>query len=233
MSDEQSQDSMGEKVPGGTAGAEMNSCGDHEEDQMCSAEASNRLEHLHQIFVTKNHVLCREVQKNFIELSKSSKVTSHFKPLDPNIHRLQDIKDEHFPLFVTSRQLLLLLDASIPDPFFPRNEDGSLKRVIVGWSPQEDLVVPNWQDEDEEGNLEAEHGDDGGAADACSKESDPWTFVTYNVFVNEIWPKMIKGKSLYNPALVWKEVKSFLKGSFEALSCFGGKLTEEQYKKLG
>lgn len=233
VSDEQNQDSEDEKVPVGISGAEVNSCGDHEEDQTCSAEASNRLEHLHQIFVTKNPVLCREVQKNFIELSKSSKVTSHFKPLDPNIHRLQDIKDEYFPLFVTSKQLLLLLDASMPDPFFPRNEDGSLKRVIVGWSPQEDLVVPNWQDEDEECNLEAEHCDDGGAAHACSKESDPWTFVTYSVFANEIWPKMIKGKSLYNPALVWKEMKSFLKGSFEALSCFGGKLTEEQYKKLG
>ncbi|XP_068863754.1 TPR and ankyrin repeat-containing protein 1 [Aphelocoma coerulescens] len=233
VSDEQDQDSEDEKVSVGTAGAEMNLCGVHEEDQTCSAEASNGLEHLHQIFVTKNPVLCREVQRNFIELSKSSKVTSHFKPLDPNIHRLQDIKDENFPLFVTSKQLLLLLDASMPDPFFPRNEDGSLKRVIVGWSPQEDLVVPNWQDEDEEGNLEAEHGDDGGAADTCSRESDPWTFVTYNVFANEIWPKMIKGKSLYNPALVWKEIKSFLKGSFEALSCFGGKLTEEQYKKLG
>ncbi|XP_050746673.1 TPR and ankyrin repeat-containing protein 1 isoform X2 [Gymnogyps californianus] len=233
VSDEQDQDSEDEKVPAGTAGAEMNSCDGHEEDQMCSAEASNRLEHLHQIFVTKNPVLCQEVQKNFIELSKSSKVTSHFKPLEPNVHKLQDIKDENFPLFVTSKQLLLLLDASMPDPFFPRNEDGSLKRVIVGWSPQEDFVVPNWQDEDEEGNVEAEHGDDEGAADAYSRESDPRTFVTYDVFANEIWPKMIKGKSLYNPALVWKEIKSFLKGSFEALSCFGGKLTEEQYKKLG
>ncbi|NXU87811.1 TRNK1 protein, partial [Xiphorhynchus elegans] len=233
VNDEQDQDSEDEKVPVGTAGTEVNSCDDHEEEQVHSAEASNRLEHLHQIFVTKNPVLCQEVQKNFIELSKSSKVTSHFKPLEPNIHKLQDIKDENFPLFVTSKQLLLLLDASMPDPFFPRNEDGSLKRIIVGWSPQEDLVIPNWQDEDEEGNLEAEHSDDGGAADAYPRESDPWTFVTYDVFAKEIWPKMIKGKSLYNPALVWKEIKSFLKGSFEALSCFGGKLTEEQYKQLG
>ncbi|XP_071417547.1 TPR and ankyrin repeat-containing protein 1 isoform X2 [Pithys albifrons albifrons] len=233
VNDEQDQDSEDEKVPVGTAGTERNSCDDHEEDQMLSAEASNSLEHLHQIFVTKNPVLCQEVQKNFIELSKSSKVTSHFKPLEPNIHKLQDIKDENFPLFVTSKQLLLLLDASMPDPFFPRNEDGSLKRIIVGWSPQEDFVIPNWQDEDEEGNLEAEHSAEGGPADAYSRESDPLTFVTYDVFAKEIWPKVIKGKSLYNPALVWKEIKSFLKGSFEALSCAGGKLTEEQYKKLG
>ncbi|NXK91621.1 TRNK1 protein, partial [Formicarius rufipectus] len=233
VNDERDQDSEDEKVPVGTAGPEINSCDDCEEEQMPRAEASNRLEHLHQIFVTKNPVLCQEVQKNFIELSKSSKVTSHFKPLEPNIHKLQDIKDENFPLFVTSKQLLLLLDASMPDPFFPRNEDGSLKRIIVGWSPQEDLVIPNWQDEDEEGNLEAEQSGDGGAADASPRENDPWTFVTYDVFAKEIWPKMIKGKSLYNPALVWKEIKSFLKGSFEALSCFGGRLTEEQYKKLG
>ncbi|NXC41260.1 TRNK1 protein, partial [Penelope pileata] len=233
VSEEQDQDSEDEKVPVGTAGAETDSCGDCEEDQMCNAEASNRLEHLHQIFVTKNPVLCQEVQKNFIELSKSSKVTSHFKPLEPNVHRLQDVKNENFPLFITSKQLLLLLDASMPDPFFLRNEDGSLKRTIVGWSPQEDLVVPNWQDEEEEGNTEAEHGDEEGAADVYSRESDPRTFVTYDLFANEIWPKMIKGKSLYNPALVWKEIKSFLKGSFEALSCSGGKLTEEQYKKLG
>ncbi|XP_027747610.1 TPR and ankyrin repeat-containing protein 1 isoform X2 [Empidonax traillii] len=233
VNDEQDQDSENGKVPSGTAGTEMNSCDDCEADQISSTEASNRLEHLHQIFVTKNPVLCQEVQKNFIELSKSSKVTSHFKPLEPNIHKLQDVKDENFPLFVTSKQLLLLLDASMPDPFFPRNEDGSLKRIIIGWSPQEDLVIPNWQDEDEEGNLEAEHNEDGGAADAYSRESDPWTFVTYDVFAKEIWPKMIKGKSLYNPALVWKEIKSFLKGSFEALSSFGGKLTEEQYKRLG
>ncbi|NXV83306.1 TRNK1 protein, partial [Atlantisia rogersi] len=233
VSDEQDQDSEDDKVPVGTAGVEMNSCDDHEDGQMRSAEVPNRLEHLHQIFVTKNPVLCQEVQKNFIELSKSSKVTSHFKPLEPNVHKLQDIKDENFPLFVTSKQLLLLLDASMPDPFFPRNEDGSLKRSIVGWSRQEDLVVPNWQDEEEEGNVEAEHSDDERPEDAYSRESDPRTFVTYDVFAIEIWPKMIKGKSLYNPALVWKEIKSFLKGSFEALSCFGGKLTEEQYKKLG
>ncbi|XP_051466329.1 TPR and ankyrin repeat-containing protein 1 isoform X1 [Apus apus] len=233
VSDEQDDDSEDEKVSAGPAAEETTSRDDHEDDQMHSPEASNRLEHLHQIFVTKNPVLCQEVQRNFIELSKSSKVTSHFRSLEPNVHKLQDVKDENFPLFVTSKQLLLLLDASMPDPFFPRNEDGSLKRTIVGWSPQEDLVVPNWQDEDEEGNVEAEHGDDEGAADAYSRESDPRTFVTYDVFANEIWPKMIKGKSSYNPALVWKEIKSFLKGSFEALNCSGGKLTEEQYKKLG
>ncbi|XP_044860938.1 LOW QUALITY PROTEIN: TPR and ankyrin repeat-containing protein 1 [Mauremys mutica] len=213
--------------------AELNLSGDCEEEEDSSAVESDKLEHLHQIFVTKNHVLCQEVQRNFIELSKSSKSTSHFQPLEPNVYKLQEVKDENFPLYVTSKQLLLLLDASMPDPFFLRNEDGSLKRTIVGWSTQEDLVIPNWQDEEEEGNAEVEYGEDEKAAEAHSRENDPRVFVTYDVFANEMWPKMMKGKNSYNPALVWKEIKSFLKGSFEALSCPQGKLTEEEYKKLG
>ncbi|XP_074844286.1 TPR and ankyrin repeat-containing protein 1 isoform X2 [Carettochelys insculpta] len=232
VGDEQEQDDEDEQYSS-AANIELNLLDDSKEEEEHSAEESDKLEHLHQIFVTKNHVLCQEVQRNFIELSKSSKSTSHFQPLEPNVYKLQDAKDENFPLYVTSKQLLLLLDASMPDPFFLRNEDGSLKRTIVGWSTQEDLVIPNWQDEDEEGNAEGEFGEDEKAAEAHSRESDPRVFVTYDVFANEMWPKMIKGKTPYNPALVWKEIKSFLKGSFEALSSPQGKLTEEEYKKLG
>ncbi|XP_067417029.1 TPR and ankyrin repeat-containing protein 1 isoform X2 [Emydura macquarii macquarii] len=227
------QDDEGEQYSSNETDTELNSLGDCEEEEEHSTEESDKLEHLHQIFVTKNHVLCQEVQRNFIELSKSSKSTSHFQPLEPNVYKLQDVKDENFPLYVTSKQLLLLLDAAMPDPFFLRNEDGSLKRAIVGWSTQEDLVIPNWEDEDEEGNIEVEYGEDEKTAEAHSRENDPRVFVTYDVFANEMWPKMVKGKNSYNPALVWKEIKSFLKGSFEALNCPQGKLTEEEYKKLG
>ncbi|XP_074055410.1 TPR and ankyrin repeat-containing protein 1 isoform X3 [Macrotis lagotis] len=192
-----------------------------------------RLEHLRQVFVTKNHVLCQEVQRNFVELTKSSKATSHFRPLEPSVHRLQDVKDESFPLFVTSRQLLLLLDASLPNPFFLRNEDGSLKRNILGWSMHEESAIPNWQEDDEAGDGDGDYGEEDKTSEAHGGEKDPRVFVTYEVFANEMWSKMVKGKTSYNPALVWKEIKSFLKGSFEALSCPQGKLTEEAYQKLG
>ncbi|XP_075403192.1 TPR and ankyrin repeat-containing protein 1 [Tenrec ecaudatus] len=192
-----------------------------------------QLEHLHQIFVTKNHVLCQEVQKNFIELSKSTKATSHYRPMGPNVHKLQDLKDENFPLFVTSKQLLLLLDASLPNPFFLRNEDGSLKRTVAGWSMQEDWTIPNWQEDEDETDLDGDDGEEDKAAEARKDDSDPRVYVTFEVFVNEIWPKMTKGKTSYNAALIWKEIKSFLKGSFEALSSPHGILTEEAYKKLG
>ncbi|KAH0627207.1 hypothetical protein JD844_002684 [Phrynosoma platyrhinos] len=218
----------------GLGDSEINSLSDCDEDEEHAAEESDRLEHLHQIFVTKNHVLSREVQRNFIELSKSSKVTSHYKPLEPNVYRLQDVKDENFPLFLTSKQLLLLLDASMPDPFFLRNEDGSLTHSIDGWSTTEDTIFSNWQEEEEDIDVEVDYYDeDEETAEVHTRPSDSRVFVTYNVFANEIWPKMIKGKCDYNPALVWKEIKSFLKGSFEALSSPQGILTEEEYKKLG
>nr|XP_058146756.1 TPR and ankyrin repeat-containing protein 1 isoform X2 [Dasypus novemcinctus] len=202
-------------------------------EEACIAECSHQLEHLHQVFVTKNHVLCCEVQRNFIELSKSTKATSHYKPLEPNVHKLQDLKDENFPLFVTSKQLLLLLDASLPNPFFLRNEDGSLKRTIVGWSTQEDVTIPNGQEDEEEAEVDGDCGEEEKATDLHAGDSDPRVYVTFEVFTNEIWPKMVKGKTSYNPALIWKEIKSFLKGSFEALGCPHGRLTEEAYKKLG
>ncbi|XP_060036551.1 TPR and ankyrin repeat-containing protein 1 isoform X2 [Erinaceus europaeus] len=201
--------------------------------EVSTPEHPQQLEHLHQIFVTKNHVLCQEVQRNFIELSKSTKATGHYKPLEPNVHKLQDLRDENFPLFVTSKQLLLLLDASLPRPFFLRNEDGSLKRSIAGWSTQEEFIIPTWQEDEEETETDGECSEDDRAAEPRLGDSDPRVYVTFEVFTNEIWPKMIKGKTSYNPALIWKEIKSFLKGSFEALSSPEGILTEEAYKKLG
>lgn len=163
-------------------------------------EESDKLVHLHQIFVTKNHVLCQEVKRNFTELSKSSKATCHFKPLEPNIYRLQDVKDENFPLFLTTKQLLLLLDASVPEPFPPRNEDGSLKHIFDGWSTTEDLAIINWQEENEDIDGEIDYDEDEKAIESYTKECDPRIFVTYNIFADEIWPKMVKSKCPYNPA---------------------------------
>ncbi|XP_053570435.1 LOW QUALITY PROTEIN: TPR and ankyrin repeat-containing protein 1-like [Bombina bombina] len=196
-----------------------------------SEEESVKLEHFHPIFITKNHVLCHEVQKNFLELSKSTKATSHFKPIDSNVYRLQEIQDENFPMFVTSQQLLLLLDASMPEPFFPRNEDGSLSRSIIGWSTMDEMDISDLLREDDEFDADPENEEEENVSGP--KENDPRVFVTFELFAKEIWPKMVKGKSPYNAALVWKEIKSFLKGSFEALNCCQGKLTEDQYIKLG
>ncbi|XP_069814576.1 TPR and ankyrin repeat-containing protein 1 isoform X2 [Dendropsophus ebraccatus] len=191
------------------------------------------LEHYHPVFITKNQVLCQEVQRNFLELSKSAKATSNYKPVEPIVYRLQDIEDENYPLFITSQQLLLLLDASMPDPYFPRNEDGSLRRSITGWSALDNVDALDLLNNEYDYEIVSDPENEEEENDCEHKESDPRVFVTFEVFASALWPKIIKGKSHFNAALIWKEIKSFLKGSFEALSCPQGRLTEEEYIKLG
>lgn len=88
-------------------------------------------------------MLSSEVQKNFRELSHADdnmrEHVQHEEEMLPG--RLQDVRDYHYPLFLTSRQLLLMLDASLGPPyFFERNEDGSLKvkiKIINIWQQKQ------------------------------------------------------------------------------------------------
>ena len=93
------------------------------------------MDHLHQIFITKNAVLCNVVQRNFGDMAHACEFAT--EPLTqqdtPIPHRFQDAHQARYPLFLSSRQFLLLLDASLRNPFFPRAADGSLKRKIRGW----------------------------------------------------------------------------------------------------
>lgn len=82
-----------------------------------------------QLFITKNLVLCNEVQKTFSEMRNSlddnnlPAVSAAEETIPP---RLQDLQNSHFPLFLTSRKLLLMLDGSLPDPFFRRDASGNI-----------------------------------------------------------------------------------------------------------
>lgn len=84
---------------------------------------------IRQLFITKNLVLCNEVQKTFSEMRNSlddnnlPAVSAAEETIPP---RLQDLQNSHFPLFLTSRKLLLMLDGSLPDPFFRRDASGNI-----------------------------------------------------------------------------------------------------------
>ena len=199
-------------------------------------------EHLHQVFITKNPVLCSEVQKNFSELSHAcpaarERVESEDTPLPS---RIQDIDDAAWPLFINSRDWLLLLDASLPGcEFFPRADDGSLMRKIYGWGEEETHLVAIDEDSDSEGEeldeaADHEEGDDVVSGRQDMKSFDPRREVTYAVFVSELWPRMTKKvKAQYHPTLVWTEIRSFIKGSIEALHTERGFLSLEEYSDIG
>ena len=72
-------------------------------------------EHLHQVFITKDRVLCSEVQNNFSDLCHACSAASERVELEDALvlSRIQDIDDAAWPPFKNSRDwLLMLLDAS-------------------------------------------------------------------------------------------------------------------------
>ena len=205
-------------------------------------------DHLHQVFITKNAVLCNEVQKNFRELMHACDLAkNHLETENQNLpNRFQDLNDYQFPLFVTSRQLLLMLDASIDEPyFFDRTEDGSLKVDIQGWTDGDGplSILPLLQeDSDEESDSDEEEEEEGLEDDQDNlnqnrqnrKRIPPRREMTYELFSESIWPHMNKGiGKKYHPSLVWTEIMSFIKGSYEALSKPTGYLEKEEYFYLG
>lgn len=186
-----------------------------------------------------------QVKKNFHELSHAcSSTTEHIavegRPLPPC---LKDVDEYQYPLFITSKQLLLTLDASLGAPyFFARNEDGTLKVEVTGWTDGEGLhsILPlldiDSDDEDDtEGQFDdAMEEDDEQHQNRRNNKVDPRKEVTYDVFCEEVWPKISKKfHNKFHPSLIWTEIMSFIKGSFEALSKPHGYLEENEYYDLG
>ena len=222
------------------------------EDNDQEEKQSEMYEHLHQIFITKNNVLCSEVEKNFKELCHACPAAQHRIPFEDQSlpAKMQDVAAEAWPLFVNSRDWLLMLDASLPGKtFFNRAEDGSLLRKIDGWGEEDSHLqfIPATESDDEsdheeedEGGVGTQHGSEEtkkkGKETSIKKDKDPRREITYPVFKLELWPKMkktSKEKVDYHPTLVWTEIRSFIKGSAEALLSENGELSLEDYESLG
>lgn len=94
----------------------------------------NPKEGLRQLFVTKNPILCLEAERNFIELRKSSSVEKSFSPSKRNTsyETLKDIDEKEYPLFLTFKQLIELLDVSIGPPFYLANDNLLVSGISYG-----------------------------------------------------------------------------------------------------
>ena len=214
--------------------------GNSGEDSACAGETSD-WDHLRQVFVTKNPVLCSEVQKNFCDLSHASNTARHHTAVEQDDlpSRLQDVRPDMFPLFLTMRLFLLMLDASMPDPYFERESDGSLAREVAGWGENNNQLsfIPDVafdDDIDDIAPLDGATDDDVLTQKQHRKKRDPRREVTYEVFVHELWPKMNKKLQLdCHASLVWMEIRSFIQGSFEALMGETGYLSLDEYLQLG
>ena len=200
-------------------------------------------EHLRQLFITKNPVLCDEVKKNFQRLSHACPAAAARVAFENEVlpDKLNDINPLAFPLFVNSKEWLLFLDASLPgEPFFAKDEEGHLLTPIPGWGESDTYLsfLPMLDSDDDEFDSDDEFETERTAEAISSiKSGEAQREITYNIFVPEIWPHMLKTLKRqdvnYHPSLVWTEIRSFIQGSVESLSTSSGYLSLEEYNDLG
>ncbi|KAJ4456572.1 putative tRNA-splicing endonuclease positive effector [Paratrimastix pyriformis] len=124
----------------------------------------------------------------------------------------EPIRPDQFPLFLTTRRLLMLLDASL-DPeqrfFYPSSATAAGKQeeqeTLAGW-----LLDTEADDAEEED--EADESDE--ALDAAAghqfRERDE---VTEERFSEEFWPRMDeRARAALSSSIVWREITSVIKG---------------------
>ena len=209
-------------------------------------------EDLHQVFVTKNYVLCAQMKKRFFNLATAHEyLTKHVefqdnetKSLDvPNSLTL--VKNLSFPLFLTARQFYILLDNSLHDSknFFPRGEDGSLKVKILStdYDHEDADTLLDLEESDEElddENIGQLPVNQLGQLKQAAVQQVPmkWREVTSLYFKEHVWPAIKhrcgEASRSFDPLLVWTEIQSFIKGSERALRK-GLPLSLDEYTEVG
>ena len=212
----------------------------HDSADESEEESSTDLEHLHQVFITKNYVLCAQMKKRFYDLAAGSDIAENHMPYEDTERPMSFSKldDLAYPLFLTAREFFLLLDNSLDDgnQFFTRTPDGKLTEKIrssdYDHEDPDTLLDLDWDSDQEEGS-ESESSDDEAAnpkTDVKVKQPQRRE-VTASYFVEKIWPNihhMCEDKKI-DPLLVWMEIKSFIKGSRKAVESKDGYLTQEEY----
>jgi hypothetical protein len=204
-------------------------------------------ENLHQVFITKNYVLCDQMKKRFYNMAAAYDfLNQHMKheATDrgndlPKVSDLSKVDDCAFPLFLTARQFYILLDNSLCDgqTFFKRDEEGNLKVKITSLDydhEDPDILLDLEQSDSEDEEME---GMSSGTTQSPFKgHTERWTEVTALYFKEFIWPTVshqcgINSKD-FDPLLVWIEIQSFIKGSENALRK-GSHLSLQEYKQIG
>ena len=229
----------------------------HAENNEKEVEEKDEYEHIRQLMVTKNEVLVSEIRNNFRRLCQGN--FPQTETGENHEHsKIEEIPPEKYPLFITTKDLLILLDGSLDgDTFFRREENNQMADNIVGWGrnkthfstlhvlEEDDMDDDDYDDGISDNEIDVEYDGEQGVVneahpnqrketEACKKRR-PTKEVTYELFAYEIWPSISKISKNQNchASLVWMEIKSFIKGSAEAFLNESGFLTKDQYVQIG
>ena len=203
-------------------------------------------DHLQPVFITKNSVLSSQFKRKFYDMAQTVKCLKNHLVYESMKHpyTLQNLNPHAYPLFLTSYKWLHLLDASLEDnkPFFPRNPDGSLAVKVLDMEYHYDeyaenlIMLDESASEDEEEYLIYTDENTIKKKRGAALKNTVWQKVDATYFCEELWQKITKdicNSKKINPLLVWIEIKSFIKGSSQALLTTDGYLSFDKYCKLG
>ena len=226
---------------------EKNCIGDNADDSQDEPpkHPNEKLEHYHQIFITKNYVLCAQMKKRFYDLAASRDIARDHMPYEeadiPN--SLSEVEDLAYPLFLTARQFFLLLDNSLGenDNFFVRDKGGKMKEKLLSsdYDHEDPDTLLDLEESDSEDDLDDDFDEEilPSQSDAVKVKLQERREVTASYFAKVIWPKISKHVTLQDvkidPLLVWMEIKSFIKGSLDAIKTKEGYLSLQEYEEIG
>ncbi|PSC76135.1 TPR and ankyrin repeat-containing 1-like isoform A [Micractinium conductrix] len=216
-----------------------------------------------QVFVTASATLQEQVARSFAKLRAAvvapEAAAAYAEATAAEPATLRDVPPEAFPLFLSSRAFLRMLDGTIEQPFFPRRADGTIlwDRSEVDFDPDgttlrvelevaADLELEEGEEEEEKGSNEEQEDEllgggqggrqGGGGAAAGGGEVVRWKRqeVTFPMF-QEMWRDTTtkEQRSRLKPGLAWLEIVSYIKGSAEAVRTPEGRLGLETYLEVG
>ncbi|KAG0608710.1 hypothetical protein M758_8G126400 [Ceratodon purpureus] len=149
-----------------------------------------------------------------------------------------EIPSDCYPLVITFRKLLTMLDGSISRSYFALNPQDPNEKTAVTLLEVGNETADNGKEDEDFSDIEDEenfsdNGDD--KADESSQDgSKParWegTEVEFERFGTLYWPHFdAKLTKNLDPSLVYTEIMSYIKGSLEALRSPQGRLSREDY----
>ena len=230
-----------EEERGGECDSELSDDAVDAEDGSCDDEVEEVEEHLHQVFVTKNYVLCAQMKRRFYDMAAAHDFLDQHMDWETRElpHSFAEIDDLSYPLFLTARQFYVLLDNSIGDEqcfFRPRERDGGLRVKIVSsdYDHEDPDTLLDLEDSESEGEDPAAPGDHPLPSAPKHLTQLKYVEVTALYFADRIWPDISRkcGARHLDPLLVWLEIQSYIKGSRTALMR-GEALLLEQYRQIG
>eukprot|EP00439_Symbiodinium_sp_Y106_P071347 s161_g12.t2 len=193
----------------------------HDGSLDCNGEGSS---HLNQVFVTLSPTLAKQVQEQFACHVEASNLSHGWKTWGgpaPTIVAEQGLADDFsrigqsFPLFLTFKKLIRLLDSAVGgDTFFTRLASGEIDGKTVAFAGDAGRVnVATGR----RGKTPSKFG--------CRQEVD------FDFFRVHLWREM-KGTDQLAPAVVWREIQTFIKGHRKVADSSEGFLSQEDYLEL-